>query len=194
LTNGYSNAVAVSDHYAYVAEGGGFSVSGLRIFDIANPADPRFVGALDSLPNPEGPAGVGVAVSGKYAFLAKAGLQVIDVSDPANPQGVGSYTNAAQASSVLVSDQNIYLANGIGGLLILSRVPPPAQFEPAPAFTNGALTLHLRGPAGLTGRIERGTQLGVWTTWKSVTIETNQVDVTDPDTSSQTQFYRFVSP
>ena len=33
----------------------------------------------------------GVAVSGKYAYVAAGGLLVVDVSNPANPQPVGGY-------------------------------------------------------------------------------------------------------
>jgi hypothetical protein len=76
--------VAVSGHYAYVADGG----AGLQVIDVSDPANPRRVGGYDT----PGYAG-GVAVSGHYAYVADgdAGLQVIDVSDPANPRRVGGY-------------------------------------------------------------------------------------------------------
>ncbi|HNW08887.1 MAG TPA: hypothetical protein PKM81_14375, partial [Verrucomicrobiota bacterium] len=80
--------VAVDDHYAYVA---GSDLSGLQVFDVSNPAHPRWLSDCIT-----GESVFGVAVSGGYAYAAcyNAGLQVIDVSNPANPQWMGGYNTS----------------------------------------------------------------------------------------------------
>lgn len=54
--------VAVDDHYAYVA---GSDLSGLQVFDVSNPAHPRWLS--DCVPSK---SVFGVAVSGGYAYAA----------------------------------------------------------------------------------------------------------------------------
>lgn len=70
--------------YAYVATGEG----GLRVVDIANPAAPVEVGALDT----PGSA-VDVELMGNHAYVADGvgGLRVVDVAKPAAPAEVGVY-------------------------------------------------------------------------------------------------------
>jgi hypothetical protein len=56
--------VAVSGHYAYVADWD----AGLQVIDVSDPANPRRVGGYDT----PGYA-LGVAVSGNYAYVADGG-------------------------------------------------------------------------------------------------------------------------
>jgi len=68
-TSGPAYGVAVSGHYAYVAD-----YTGLQVIDVSNPANPQRVGGYDT----SGEA-YGVAVSGNYAYVADGdwGLQVL---------------------------------------------------------------------------------------------------------------------
>jgi hypothetical protein len=69
-TPGEALGVAVSDGYAYVADGG----SGLRVFDVSAPSAPIEVGSYDT----PGTAW-DVAVAGAYAYVAdeEAGLEIL---------------------------------------------------------------------------------------------------------------------
>ena len=47
------------------------------------------------------------------------GLRVVDVSDPATPREVGYYDTQGWAQEVTLAGDDIYLADDLGGLLIL---------------------------------------------------------------------------
>ncbi len=98
-TSGNAMAVALSGHYAYVADG----TNGLQVIDISDLANPRRTGWYSG-------NAWAVAVSGHYAYLGgEASLQVIDISDSANPQPVGSCDTFGYVSSVAVSDDHAYV-------------------------------------------------------------------------------------
>ncbi|MCZ7636653.1 MAG: hypothetical protein M5U12_11875 [Verrucomicrobia bacterium] len=116
-TSGSAQGVAVSGHYAHVADGD----AGLQVIDVSNPANPRRVGGYDT-------SGIayGVAVSGHYAYVADSwtGLQVIDVNDPAHPQRVGGYDTGGGAAGVAVSGDYAYVADGWAGLQVIDVSDP----------------------------------------------------------------------
>jgi len=103
------NDVTVSGSYVYVAAGG------LQVIDIADAADPHWVGGC--LTN--GTAS-GVTLSGNYAYVADgSSLAMIDVSSPAQPQRLGTYaTNGWYAAGVAVSGDYAYMADGAGLMTI----------------------------------------------------------------------------
>ena len=70
----------------------------------------------------------GVAVSGRYAFVADLynGLVILDVSNPAAPKLVGSYNTAGYAWGVAVSGNYAYIADGVSGLVIVDVTNPAA--------------------------------------------------------------------
>jgi hypothetical protein len=47
---------------------------------------------------------------------------VIDVSDPAAPVAVGDFDTTGSANGIYVTDDDAYVADGVGGLVIL-RLP-----------------------------------------------------------------------
>jgi len=115
---GEAMAVAVSDHYAYIADG----TSGLQVFDIATPSAPVRVGGCDT----PGYAW-DVAISGHYAYVADgtSGLQVIDITNPASPVLLGNYNvPGSNAVSVVVSYQYVYLAAQFQGLQVIDISSP----------------------------------------------------------------------
>jgi len=66
-----------------------------------------------------------VTVSGNYAYVATSegvGLEVIDISNPSHPQQVGGH-RYANVGGVAVAGNQVLLANGTEGLLILEMQP-----------------------------------------------------------------------
>jgi hypothetical protein len=115
-TPGSSDGVAVSENYAYVADG----ASGLQIIDISDPSNPTFKGSYVTLDEISG-----VIVSGNYAYVEKhaSGLQIVDVSDPANPTFKGSYDMLSGVGGVAVSGNYAYAA-AYGSLQIVDISDP----------------------------------------------------------------------
>jgi hypothetical protein len=124
---GVTQAVAVQESYAYVAEGGG-----LTVLDVSDPAAPAFLGKTLPLPN----VVEGVAVLGSYAFVAggDGGMRVVDVSDPARPAVVGACDTPGSAFAVAVcGDPSLpsgklyaYVADGYPNGLRVVDVSDPA--------------------------------------------------------------------
>ncbi len=114
--------VEVQGSYAYVVDGG----YGLRILDISDPAQPRQVGILTTLPDWP----VGLAVAGNYAYVADGskGLRVVQVSDPAAPTVVGFYDpfSPAQSSAVdvTIAGDLAYIAYSYRGVRIVNIADP----------------------------------------------------------------------
>jgi hypothetical protein len=106
--------VAVSGHYAYIADSHGLQVI---YFDFLDPDNLQFMGSVD----------IGfsrnVTVLGDYAYLTGGDpdLQVVDISNPMNPQFVGHVYIPGQARGISISGDNIYLAAGEGGLKIVRQ-------------------------------------------------------------------------
>ena len=98
--------VVVAGDFAYVAAG----AAGLRVINVANPAQPAEVGFYEALD-----AAKGVAVAGTTAYVADedAGLVTVNVADPANPTLLGMHSPAA--TGVAVAGNIAYLADGPGG-------------------------------------------------------------------------------
>jgi len=86
--------IAVQDTFLYTT---GYVQDSLRIFSIADPHNPRRLGACSD-------SGFPMCVSGNYCYLAdQYGLNIVDVSDPTAPHraaGIGGY----EALSVTVRD------------------------------------------------------------------------------------------
>jgi len=119
--------LAVDNGLAYCT-----TVSGVVIVNIADPADPTLVKAIDI----EGRI-TDIAVKDGYAFVAAGtnGVRAFDVSDPNNPQELGYYKsrNKLVASQVAVkrdagsSDYYLYVASRQGPARILRFQAPPAS-------------------------------------------------------------------
>ncbi len=128
-----ANGVAVSGNFAYLAN----DLDGLRIYNVANPANPTSVAHVVPPPNTSASS---VAVSGNLAYLASGdiGLSIYDVSNPANPVPLGS-TAESYALSVAVSGHYAYLACYPDGLLIYDVSDPtnPLTLAVAPEVSGG---------------------------------------------------------
>jgi len=107
---GSISAVAVQDQRAYVGMGG--KLVGV---DVADPAEPRILGASETLDAPWIHA---VAVSGDTAFVAgdSGGLFVLDVANPSRPRATGRYVVPGGRVRGVVAAQGdvVVLASEIG--------------------------------------------------------------------------------
>ena len=110
-----AEAIAISNNYAYVADGAG----GLRIFDVQNPGQPKEVGHYDT-----GGDAADVAVSGGYAYVAEGeNLLIIDVNNPVQPKEKGYYIAGNTVEKVVVSAGYAYMTDQ-GHLLVIDVSDP----------------------------------------------------------------------
>lgn len=156
----------------YVANGqiAEIGSTGLRIFDVADPANPVFIGAM---PTPGRPSDI--AVAGDLAFIADGGtggLLVVDLADPATPTIVGLAETPGLASSVALlpasngADIRVAVADGADGVIIYGIFGnDPDQ----------ALTIDTDGLA--TDVASWDTTLAVADGWNGVLL----YDLTDPN-------------
>ncbi len=87
--------IAVRDSFLYASA---YPQDSLRVFSIADPRNPRWLGACAD-------SGFPICVSGDYCYLAdRGGVNIVDVSDPTNPHRVGMAGASGIALSVAVRD------------------------------------------------------------------------------------------
>ncbi len=121
-TPDYAKGVAVSGHYAYIADYN----SGFLVVDVADRASPRIVGAL---PGPM--TDLVVAVAGRYAYVGgMGGLEVIDISVPADPR-LAYWVSAplvGEVDDIEIQGDYAYLADPYGGGFAIVDISNPAAF------------------------------------------------------------------
>ena len=164
---GWLDDVAVSGHYAYVADWEG----SLQVIDVSDPTNPVGVGGCET---GEEAWAVAVAVSGHYAYSVgwRAGLEVIDVSDPANPVWVGGCRIGARARDVAVSDHYVYVAADDEGGLEVIDVSNPAN----PVRVGGCETGEEAWAVALSGDYAYVTEWNGLAEWGGLVV----IDVSDP--------------
>jgi hypothetical protein len=109
----YYEKMFVSGDRLYVAA----HAHGIRIFDVADPADPELVGSLEQGFDDA----FAIAVSGSTAYVADGagGLKIVDVSNesaPAIVAGEDPQAAAGGAQDVIVVGPHVYLACGGAGV------------------------------------------------------------------------------
>ncbi|MDE2071681.1 MAG: hypothetical protein KGI70_03055 [Patescibacteria group bacterium] len=146
LSSAVGYGIALSGHYAYIAD---FSGALLRVVDVGNPATPTQVGSFapGGTPQPRG-----VAVSGAYAYLADSGnsaVYVVDISNPTAPAKVGTYNGAAANAprALYVSGNILYVADAGNGFFSLN-LKNPASPTLLGQYTTGAPTYYGVAVAG----------------------------------------------
>jgi len=117
---GGSRRAYIKDDIAYVADW----FSGLHIYDISIPHQPRHLGNFHTPGSSKG-----VVVRGRYAYIGDDdhGLQIVDISQAQNPKWVSSIQTTGLAYTMSMVDDLIYLADHRGGLHIIdvSNVKKP---------------------------------------------------------------------
>ncbi len=145
-TPGDAKAVDFYYNYVFIADG----ASGLQIIDVGNnggtPENPILAGSIDT---PGDASGVWVnsvyLEDLVYAYIADGskGYRVIDVTEPTKPVDVENlaYDTPGFASDIAVNDTSdvAIVADGSGGLTILSMARPPAANITYPEDTSSEL-------------------------------------------------------
>lgn len=145
--------IVTSGNYIYVSQG-----IGIYVFDVTDPLNPvevnhMYTSAFYRINNME--------LSGQFIYVsAVEGAFIIDISDPENPVEADSFETPGYGWDLTVRDGLIYVADGEGGLTILSvfepvsAVIPPAggtlsstidgtsYIFPAGAFTDTVIVTH----------------------------------------------------
>ncbi|MBD3312656.1 hypothetical protein GF352_04360 [archaeon] len=147
VTNGYLNTggfaidVSIVDNYAYLIT----RDNGLFIVDVSDPtvrplpviSNVSPVGDRGGYPS----SGIGVFVSGDYAYIANSieGMDIVDISDPANPVSISN--TDLETFDVFVSGDYAYIASFDEGLFIVDVSDPfnPAVVSQVPGLFGGAL-------------------------------------------------------
>ncbi len=108
--------------------------SGLHIYDVGDPRQPRL---LSSLHTPG--SAKGVAVRGAHAYVADDdhGLQVVDIGDPGRPRIVANLATPGLAYTPKLAGDLLYLASHRGGFQIIDVRQPTAPTLIADVATPG---------------------------------------------------------
>jgi pimeloyl-ACP methyl ester carboxylesterase len=144
VTAGYYNYVALNGNYAWFST----QNSGLRTFDLSNPASPILVSQYYSSFN-SGFGGEGIKVVGNRAYyLASGQINVLDVSNPRSPVFLG----ATSQSTFTVVDFYVVGSSIVAAGADTTTVP----YEPAIAVFNAS------NPASMSiqGRLDFPVQGG----------------------------------
>ncbi|MBD3219368.1 MAG: hypothetical protein GF310_13935 [candidate division Zixibacteria bacterium] len=111
--------IFLHENRAYMA----FSQAGIKIYNVADPENPVFLGDCTDIGNV-----YRVFVEGDYLYVAdrarNGGVHVLDISDPAKVHPVAHYTRGVDARTrdVLVRDKIIFMGDSYG-LHVLKFIP-----------------------------------------------------------------------
>jgi len=132
------NGFAVSGNFVYAG-----SSTGMTVINIANPAAPQRIAAvnINNLPISD------VAVSGPVAFVCsgEATLRLYDITNPNTPSPLPGFLTQGTAKGALVSGSRLYLAAGANGLLICDVSAPDQPKLLGRAAVSNALKARLFG-------------------------------------------------
>lgn len=141
-TSGYDFIVA-RGNYLYISQG-----VAVYVFDISDPENPVEVNHIYT----SAFFGIhGMELSGHLIYVtANEGVFIVDISNPENPVEVDFFETPGQGWDLTVQDGLIYVADGAGGLTILSVFEPVSAIIPP---TGGTLSSAIDGtsyifPAG----------------------------------------------
>ena len=140
----------------------GVNFHGLSILDISNPAEPRELGAFQSLGQTKNGAVYGTKVA---AVDHMEGFVLIDISDERAPQSIGSYFLDGYARDVVTSGSIAYATDSPTGVYVFDLAqdgpPEPVGILHAPAAPRNALQVTdlPNGSKLLAGTGQSGLQL-----------------------------------
>ncbi len=137
-TGSQPSDVFVSGKHAFVTDMG----TGLNIFDIGSPAQPKKLSTLSELSLPNA-----LTVVGDYAYIAEGieGLAIIDINDLEAPTEIGTYNTPGFTRDVKVDGNYAYLADDIGGVTILDISEPTDLIKTCELDITQANAIHVSG-------------------------------------------------
>jgi len=124
--------VVVRDTIAYIV-----GSTNLKIFSIARPASPDFLGQLDL-----GMVLQSVDVEGNYAYCAGSALAVVDISDPRAPDLVHTVPLSGPFLDLAVEDTILTVGTGTTVLILGLRNPSLPRFLVSYAHATSSVALH----------------------------------------------------
>ncbi len=138
--SGSPRSLAVMDDTLYLltsqAQTGGYE-NRLQAITIADPLLPSLAGEYGGLPGEA--AATDLYVDGGTAYVTVGSrLHAIAVADPAQMQASGVFHTMGEALGVFAQSEQVYVADGLGGLLVLRNPSAPAPTftpTPTPSFT-----------------------------------------------------------
>lgn len=129
-----------------------------------------------------------------YCASAAGGLAIIDIRGPVNPRRIGGNPNLTAPVAVAVASGKVFAADNEEGLVIFNQYEP-IRFEQLVRGDRGALYSRVAGPPGVPRRVQRSSDLGLWSDWQSLDFEEIPLEISDPNTSSKPAgFYHLVAP
>jgi hypothetical protein len=139
-TGGWQNPrTAIQGKYIYFTEFVNPANNAVFVVDISNPLSPAVVYLPFGTAATDGNAG-GLAVSGRYAYIAgggQGGLQVFDVSNPASPSIVASVGTGTLYSQIILRGRYAYAANTSNNRVDVYDINTPASPTIVGSFTTG---------------------------------------------------------
>ena len=107
-----ANGLFVDDDHIFIAAGSG----GLQIVNISDPFNPQQVAVVDTGYTRR------VHVDAGFAYVAteRNGVWAINISNPVAPRRTKRFKPQGSANSLTVEGDHIYVADGVGGLLVLN--------------------------------------------------------------------------
>jgi hypothetical protein len=112
----FASGVAMIGKYAYIT-----TAAGLWILDLAEPEQPRDVGAFPLTGYPQGIVALGHQL---YVASGLAGLRVIDVGAPEQPIEVEAFADDRPVRAVLTDGQRVFASDGTRTLQVLDVADP----------------------------------------------------------------------
>lgn len=178
--------VALEGTRAYLA-----TDSGLKIFDVSNPAQPGLLGAY--LNHGQFNLGRGIALSGHFAFLGDNfdGVLGFDVADPSHPELRGQYDSPGWAGAVATAGNLVVVADNPGGLRILEeRISNPIGLRIS--MVGGVPTMDVKGIVGRECVLEYSDNPGLehWKEGFSFVVQSNPQRIQDQILADKHRFYR----
>ena len=173
----------VRDGKAYVS-----SDSGLSVFDVSNPTEPRFLGASTNAGQLV--IGKGLVVSGSYVFMGNnlGGLAAFELNAMDVPKQIASYAHSSWADSVAMSGDFIFAPDYGTGVKIyrndnagLRLKLSPAAFQVLNATPGGRYVLERT--VGLSAP-------GSWTPLATNTIQNYTASFPTTASGGDREFFR----
>ncbi len=134
-TGGVCEGLAAAGTYLYVAAGS----AGLKIYQLANPHDPTFIAAVDSLAYCES-----VLIDSSYACIAAGGRSyILDISNPAEPAYVSKIVGfGGHHEFVNVKNSHAYICDSEQGIQVID-IRDPYQPVNVKLLDTGKQTSHI---------------------------------------------------
>ncbi len=177
--SGYAVGIVVASNFCYVAD----TSTGFQVIDISDPTNPTRLW-IDETTDGAG----AVTLVGNLAYVSGQSLNVFDIGNPTKPRRISNSAfwgpnGIAAANGLLFVSANRY------GLSVF-RLIREARLE---TTVGDVFRLRVKGTPGVSGQIQRSSDLRNWYDWQSIVLGEASIELTDTAQPVQ-QFYRVALP